>query len=115
MDVCSELLDRISALRARPEHARAGAEQTHTDAELLPEIEDALSVGYARALAGEAEMVRLEERLSALLDTDDGSRAHELRHIVEEHHEIEQSVATLRSALARLHRDFVALGGARVR
>jgi hypothetical protein len=115
MDVCPELLDRISALRARAEQGRAGAEQMHTDAELLPEIEDALSVGYARALAGEAQLVRLEERLSALLDTEDASRAHQLRHIVEEHHGIERSVATLRSALARLHRDFVALGGGGVR
>jgi hypothetical protein len=101
------MLERIDALAVRAAHSRG-------DHELLVEIEDVLSDGYTVALAGEARMVRLEEQLEALVDSGDEGRARELRRLVREHRTIERSVAALRSMLARLHREFVSLGGARL-
>jgi hypothetical protein len=101
------LLDRIRALTAR-------ARRASSDQVLLVEIEDLLSQGYAEALSGEARMVALEERLDEILDTGDESRARELRLVVREHRDVEGTVARLRRALAELHGDFVALGGAQV-
>jgi hypothetical protein len=107
MDAYVSLLEQIDALAAR-------AARSHADDKLLVEIEDVLSDGYTVALSGEARMVRLEEQLDALLDSGDEGRARELRMLVREHRATERSVAMLRSMLARLHYDFVALGGARL-
>jgi hypothetical protein len=101
------LLERITALTAR-------ARQATSTPRLLDEIEDLLSHGYAEALSGEAQMVALEERLDEILDSGDESRARELRLVVGEHRDVERTVGRLRRALAELHGDFVALGGARV-
>ena len=92
----------------------ARARRASSNPTLLDEIEDLLSQGYAEALSGEARMVALEERLDEILDTGDESRARELRLVVREHRDVEGTVARLRRALAELHGDFVALGGARV-
>jgi AcrR family transcriptional regulator len=101
------LLEQIEALIARAARSRG-------DDELLEEIEDVLSDGYTVALSGEARMVRLEEELDSLLNSGDRRRARELRMLLTEHRAAERSVATLRSMLARLHHDFVALGGTRL-
>jgi hypothetical protein len=103
----THLLDRIATLRERSRTAAVGAE------EMLVEIEAVLCDGYAEALAGEGRLVRLEERLDEILDRGDESRARELRVIVRDHRDVEAAVLRLRSALAGMHDEFVALGGAR--
>jgi hypothetical protein len=107
-------MEDLGKLLARIETFTALVRRSSGDPGLLAEIEDVLSEGYASALAGEARMFKLEERLDDLLDSGDESRARELRLIVREHRAAERSVATLRSALAGLHSEFVALGGARL-
>jgi hypothetical protein len=107
MDAYRTVLEQIDALVARAACSRG-------DDRLLGEIEDALSAGYTVALSGEARMVRLEGQLDALLESRDRGRTAELRTLVAEHRATERSVATLRSMLARLHGEFVALGGARL-
>jgi len=106
METYESLLKRIDALVARSARSRG-------DEELLVEIEHVLSDGYTVALSGEARMIRLEEELDSLLSSGDRSRARDLRMLLTEHRSTERSVATLRSMLARLHHEFVALGGAR--
>jgi hypothetical protein len=106
MDELARLLNRVEALAGRADDAvdrRA----------LLPEMEDALSEGYAAALAGEARLVRLEERLDVLLEPGVEQRAAELLDLLREHRALEGSVVSLRTALSRVHRDFVLLGGDR--
>jgi hypothetical protein len=103
-----ELLTDVESLRGR-------ARYVETDAELIGLIEDALTQGYAEALSGEARMMRLEERLDRLLDTADERRVSEFGELVREHRAIEDGVGRLRAALAAMQRDFVAMGGARVR
>lgn len=107
METYDILLEQIDALVARAARSRG-------DGELLVEIEDVLSEGYSVALSGEARMVRLEEELDSLLNSGEKRRARELRTLLTEHRATERSVATLRSMLARLHHEFVALGGARL-
>jgi hypothetical protein len=107
MDTYVILLEQIDALAAR-------AARSCGDDKLLVEIEEVLSGGYTVALSGEARMIRLEEQLDSLLDSGAKGRARELRMLVSEHRATERSVATLRSMLARLHREFIALGGARL-
>ena len=107
METYDILLKQIDALVARAARSRG-------DDELLVEIEDVLSDGYTVALSGEARMVQLEEELDSLLNSADRRRARELRMLLTEHRATERSVATLRSMLARLHQEFVALGGARL-
>lgn len=103
-----QLADRLHALAAR-------AERTQRRAGGLTELEDILATGYARALAGEARMMQLEEALDDLLDGAAENRARELRLLVAEHRALERAVSELRSVLARLQADFVALGGAAAR
>ena len=105
MHDATELTDRLDALAARVERVQRGSEG-------LAELEDVLATGYAGALSGEARMMRLEEALEDLLDTAAENRAHELRRLVGEQRALGRAVAELRSALARLQADFVALGGA---
>jgi hypothetical protein len=101
-----ELLDRIAALRERVRPADVGTG-------LLDEIDTVLCEGYAEALAAEGRLYRLEERLEDILDTGDESRARELRLIVRDQRALEAAVGQLRSALAGMHDEYVALGGAR--
>lgn len=103
-----DLLRRIAALRERTRTAHVGTT-------LLDEIEAVLCEGYAEALLCEGRLVRLEGRLDEILDCGDESRARELRLIVREHRAVEAAVARLRTALAGIHDEFVALGGARAR
>jgi hypothetical protein len=103
-----DLLRRIGVLRERSRTAQVGTS-------LLDEIEAVLCEGYAEALQGEGRLVRLEGRLDDILDCGDESRARELRLIVREHRAVEAAVVRLRTALAAIHDEFVALGGARVR
>jgi biotin synthase-related radical SAM superfamily protein len=107
-DEHSEILGRIAALRAEAEHGGRGPEMVET-------IEVALSDGYAHALAGEAQLMRLENDLQRVMDAAEPGRAEEVGRIVREHRSIERSVARLREALAAMHDDFVMLGGARPR
>lgn len=103
-----DLLGRIAAMRERTRTAHVGTA-------LLEEIEAVLCEGYAEALLGEGRLVRLEGRLDEILDRGDESRASELRLIVREHRTVEAAVTRLRAALAAIHDEFVALGGARAR
>jgi hypothetical protein len=107
MDDSAILVEQIDALAAR-------AERSFGDSGLLAQIEGMLSDGYTFALSGEARMIRLDEQLDALLNSADEGRARELRTLMREHRAIEQSIELLRAALAGLHREFVALGGARL-
>jgi hypothetical protein len=107
VDLYVGLIERLERLAVR-------ADSSSGDAELLAEIEDALSAGYADALSGEGRLVQLEDRLDALLNSSGEARAEELRRIVTEHRALERSVARLRAALEPLRRQFVALGGASV-
>jgi hypothetical protein len=107
MEDLAKLLARIDTFTVLVRHSSG-------DPGLLAEIEDVLSEGYATALSREARLIRLEEQLDDLLDSGDESRARELRLIVRQHRATERTVAILRSALAELHAEFVALGGARL-
>ena len=100
-----DLIDRLQALTVRVERAQRRSGE-------LADLEDVLTTGYAGALSGEARMIRLERQLDDLLDTAAEDRARELRLIVREHRVLERAVAELRSALARLQADVVALGAA---
>jgi len=91
--------DRVIAIRARMqgEPAGEGARQ---------ECEDALSEGYAQALAGDAWLAHTEQRLHELID--DASipvRGRDLRLLVREHTDLERCVIELRRELDGLRRE----------
>ena len=68
------------------------------------EVEDLLTEGYARALAGEAQSRRLERRLTELLpDMDQPAVAKEARRLALQRRTVDTGVAALREKLARLH------------
>ena len=77
--------------------------------QLVDEMNDVLSEGYARALSDERRLVGLEERLVELLLADE--RPPELRTVAEQRREAARCVAALRNDLARMHEHFVLLGG----
>jgi len=90
--------DRVIAIRAhlRSDPAREGA---------LQECDDALSEGYAQALAGDAWLAHAEQRLHELIDdTSIPVRGRDLRVLVREHREVERSVIELRRELDGLRR-----------
>src|SRR5215217_8822759 len=92
------LLEEIAALVAEPASAqRAG---------LLARMEDTLTAGYARALALEAERLRLERRISSvaaeLSDGDESDRTDELADLSRRASEADGALASLRSLLDTL-------------
>jgi hypothetical protein len=91
--------DRVIAIRARLRRD-PGRESS------LDETEDALSEGYAQALAGDAWLAQSEQRLHELID--DASipvRGRDLRVLVHDHGEIERCVIELRRELEGLRRE----------
>jgi hypothetical protein len=70
------------------------------------ENDDALSEGYARALAGDAWLARAEQRLHELIDdTTLPVRGRDLRTLVRDHAELQRDVIALRHELEGLRRD----------
>lgn len=93
------ITERISALRGR-------STDPANAAPLLDEIEDALAVGYAHALAGDAWSMRSEQRMQDLIsDADIPVRGHELRRLARDHARLQRDLITLRRELAQLRRD----------
>jgi len=92
------LLEEIAALVAEP----ASAERVG----LLARMEDTLTAGYARALALEAERLRLERRISSvaaeLSDGDESDRTDELADLSRRASEADGALASLRSLLDTL-------------
>jgi hypothetical protein len=91
--------DRVIAIRARlcGEPAREGSWQ---------ECDDALSEGYAQALAGDAWLARTEQRLHELIDdTSIPVRGRDLRMLMREHGDVERALIELRRELDSLRRE----------
>jgi hypothetical protein len=97
-----ELLERIDRLSGQAESAWA-------DLRVVDEINDVLCEGFARALAEEARLDQLEQRVSDLLSEVAVGRAAELRTLTLEWRRTERSVDSLRSRLAIVHERFIAL------
>jgi|1185.fasta_scaffold966380_1 hypothetical protein len=104
----SDLLARIADLRRAAERGDRGLA-------LVEAVEATLSEGYASALAGEAQLMRLEEDLEAMVDAAEPSTALDVGRVIREHRSVEHAVARLRAALAGMYNDFLMLGGARLR
>lgn len=100
----AELEQRIDRLSAR-----AGA---RWDRGLREEIDATLSEGYARALAAEARVKRLDRRLEGLLEELDAGDAAELRAVARERWQLARQVARLRARLADMHEVWVTLARA---
>ena len=105
-------MDDFRALHDRIERACEGARGGRRDPMLIAEMNNVLSEGYAEALLAEAELMRLEERLADAIDCLAPGRAAAVRRLAREQRSVERAVARLRSHLALMHDEFVALGGA---
>jgi uncharacterized small protein (DUF1192 family) len=69
----------------------------------IAQIEDALGMGYAQALAADAWLMRAEHRLHELIDdASPAGNGHELRTLASERIAVRERVAALRDELARL-------------
>jgi hypothetical protein len=101
------------AIERRIDRLAAQASRT-ADARLLGEMEDALAIGYAYALQGDARCRRLAQRLDALTESlgEDGVAA-EVRRLRREQRDLEESTRALRSRLADLRHLMFELEGAR--
>ena len=92
------LLEEIAALVAEP--------ATSQRSRLLVRMEDTLTAGYARALALEAERLRLERRINSvaaeLSDGDPSDRNDELAELSRRASEADGALAGLRSLLESL-------------
>ncbi|HVL31789.1 MAG TPA: hypothetical protein VM299_06095, partial [Solirubrobacteraceae bacterium] len=71
----------------------------------LQKIEDELCVGYAHALAGDACLAEMEQRLQALVSDPSLGARRDLNSIAGEHAELQRGVVALRRELARLRRE----------
>ncbi len=96
----AHLEQRIDELSAR---ADAGREP-----ELLAEMEDLLSEGYARALADESVLRQLDRRLEALFESMSPGDATEIRRLASERRRLAERVWHLRQRLARMQEGFLA-------
>jgi hypothetical protein len=91
--------DRVIAIRAR----LTGEPQRDVS---MREREDALSEGYAEALAGDAWLASTEHRLHQLIDdVSIPVRGRDLRLLMREHDDVQRSVIALRRELAGLRRE----------
>jgi predicted nucleic acid-binding Zn-ribbon protein len=89
-------IERVAAIRTR-------LAQPAQAAVPLDEIEDALSEGYAQALACDAWLIRADQRVRELID--DTSRTvsgRELRALTGEHGDVQRELVALRRELAAL-------------
>lgn len=100
----AEFKQRIDALSARARSA--------PDARLLVEIEDLLAEGYVCALRGDGRSRWLQRRIDALVASADGSG--ELERIARERRMVVEATRELRSDLARMREDWIALGSDRL-
>jgi uncharacterized coiled-coil protein SlyX len=100
-------MDDLQALHERLDEICARAD----DPAVLPELNDVLSEGYARALLAEAQLMRLEERLLDRITARVPDRRDEVQQLAGEHRTAEETVARLRRRLADAHERFHALGG----
>lgn len=99
----------------RPDVQSATARVIETREQLAPlpagelpaqEIEDALCVGYAEALAADAWLTRAEERMWELIDDPSlPVRGSELRALTAERADYQRSVTALRRELAALRNE----------
>ena len=91
-----DLMNRIHALIAT----------SHGDGAALAQMEDTLTVGYAHALALEAERWRLEQRMGEvafrLADGEDAASADDLASLARRVSDTDLEVVRLRAALASL-------------
>lgn len=93
------MIERVSRLR---DEAASGAPPEA----LLARIEDALSEGYAQALAGDAWSTRTERALHELISESGApARARELRALTSRHARFQRELIALRRELAGLRRD----------
>jgi hypothetical protein len=69
----------------------------------LAHVEDTLTVGYARALALEAERLRLQRRLGEVARSPSGDHSDELRSIGSRLRSADGELERLRSLLGPLH------------
>jgi ABC-type phosphate transport system auxiliary subunit len=94
----ASLLEEIAALVAEPAPTE--------EAGLLARMEDTLTAGYARALALEAERLRLERRINSvaaeLSDGDESDRNDELAELSRRASEADGALSSLRSLLDTL-------------
>jgi hypothetical protein len=104
MDGHQDLHARIDQLCARA--ARDGA-----DPEVVEEINDVLSEGYARALVAERALVALNERLVELVLASGERPEQQIRAVAEERRVAADLVERLRARLANLHEYFVVVAG----
>jgi hypothetical protein len=95
----ADLHRRLDAVEARPNLGRS-------------DLEDLLTEGYARALDGEAQSRRLEQRLSELLpEMDKPGVAKEVRRLALQRRNVDHAVADLRDKLARIRGRITAASG----
>jgi hypothetical protein len=95
----ADLYRRLDAMATRP-----GVQQD--------ELEDLLTEGYARALAGEAQSLRLARRLAELVpEIDRPGVAKEARRLALQRRTVDQSVAELREKLASTRSSVAAVHG----
>jgi hypothetical protein len=102
-----DLHRRLDALRSR-------AAEGEADERVLAEMEDLLSEGYARALAGEGRSRRLEHRLEMLLPRmEESAVAKEARRLALQRRNLDEAVRKLRAKLASMREELVARGPGR--
>jgi hypothetical protein len=99
--MCSDL---VAVLGCVTRQRDASATTTPSDA-LVAEIDDALTTGYACALAADGCLMRLEERLREAVADASGPGAGRLRALGDEHARLREDLTTLRQALAGLRSD----------
>jgi hypothetical protein len=101
MEPHADLYARLDRTCAR---ARAGV-----GGDLVQELNDLLSEGYARALLDERRLVRLDERLVDVLLGAGGRHAPEVRSLVDERRRAAHTVSRLRARLDAVHQQYDAL------
>ncbi len=93
----------LIALIARISQLREDLASRSATRELMADIDDVLTEGYARALTGEAWSTRTEERLHELIaDPEAHVRVGELRAIAADHAAFQRNLIELRRALTLL-------------
>ena len=102
-------------IRHRVEELSARVAAGRADAKLLRDLDDALSEGYALALALDGKRLRLDRRIAKLAEAiDDAAAARELRALALERRAVAREADELRERLGCLRREFVRLGGTRL-
>jgi phosphoenolpyruvate-protein kinase (PTS system EI component) len=103
-----DLLERLDRLSGQVQRGRV-------DPAVMDEINDILSEGYALALAEEARLDQLEQRLGDILSEVVAGRSADLRDVTVELRRTERAVSALRSRLTAMHERFIAVAAGGVR